>query len=35
MLIDKIIQGLQKIPEEKLAEIYDRVQTIRTKISQC
>ncbi|GAA6617311.1 hypothetical protein [Scytonema sp. NUACC26] len=29
MLIDKIIQELQNIPEDKLAEIYDIVHSFR------
>ena len=34
MLIDKIIQELQNIPEEKLAEIYDLIHYFRLGLSQ-
>ncbi|MEB3281949.1 MAG: hypothetical protein VKK42_23810 [Lyngbya sp.] len=34
MLIDKIIQELQNIPEDKLAEIYDLIHYFRLGLSQ-
>jgi hypothetical protein len=34
MLIDKIIQELQNIPEEKLAEIYDLIHYFRLGLNQ-
>lgn len=34
MLIQKIIQELQDIPEEKLAEIYDLIHTFRLGLTQ-
>ncbi|KYC35711.1 hypothetical protein WA1_07855 [Scytonema hofmannii PCC 7110] len=34
MLIDKIIQELQNIPEDKLAEIYDIVHSFRLDLDR-
>ena len=34
MLIQKIIQELQDIPEEKLAELYDVIHSFRLGLSQ-
>ena len=34
MLIDKIVQELQNIPEDKLAEIYDLIHYFRLGLSQ-
>ncbi|HLP89533.1 MAG TPA: hypothetical protein VK184_13200 [Nostocaceae cyanobacterium] len=34
MLIDKIVQELQEIPEDKLAEIYDLIHYFRLGLNQ-
>jgi hypothetical protein len=34
MLIQKIVQELQDIPEDKLAELYDLIQYFRLGLSQ-
>lgn len=34
MLIQKIVQELEKIPEEKLAEIYDLIHYFRLGLNQ-
>lgn len=34
MLIDKIVQELQDIPEDKLAEIYDLIHYFRLGLAQ-
>jgi hypothetical protein len=34
MLIDKIVEELQNIPEEKLAEIYDLIHYFRLGLAQ-